>query len=201
MRGQQRFSVAHVAGRIAVGYALLASLATALAVALREGVPWEYSTPWVRFEPLTAVGISAALGLLLAGLVVLGTRFTVARYSWARQLHMELRPIAHGLKLPQIMLIAGFSSLGEELLFRGLLQPWIGWILASLVFGFAHQASGKSRWIWVGWATVVGFGFGAIFELTGSLVGPLVAHAVVNAVNLTFLRNHDPELHASEGVA
>ena len=34
------FSVAPMAGRIAVGYAVLASLAVALAVALRDGVPW-----------------------------------------------------------------------------------------------------------------------------------------------------------------
>ena len=28
--------------------------------------------------------------------------------------------------------------------------------------------------------------------LTGSLVGPLLAHAIVNAANLTYLRDHDP---------
>jgi membrane protease YdiL (CAAX protease family) len=51
---------------------------------------------------------------------------------------------------------------------------------------------GPSRWVWAGWATVVGLMLGAIFALTGSLVGPLLAHAVINAANLAYLRDHDP---------
>ena len=31
-----------------------------------------------------------------------------------------------------------------------------------------------------------------MFALTGSLLGPIVAHAIVNGYNLMFLRNHDP---------
>jgi hypothetical protein len=38
---------------------------------------------------------------------------------------------------------------------------------------------------------------GAIFALTGSLVGPLLAHAIVNAANLTWLRDHDPAYRAA----
>jgi membrane protease YdiL (CAAX protease family) len=40
---------------------------------------------------------------------------------------------------------------------------------------------------------LVGLALGALFELTGSLLGPLAAHALVNGVNLSFLKNHDPE--------
>jgi hypothetical protein len=187
-----RFSAASLAGRIAVGYALLASLATALAVALREGVPWQHDAPWLDLAPLEALGASSGLGVVLALLVVAGTRVSVARFSWAQRLHIELRPIAHGLSLAQIALVAGFSSLGEELLFRGLLQPWLGLLPTSVIFGICHQIPGQSRWVWVCWATFVGMAFGAIFALTGSLVGALLAHAIINAMNLTFLRDHDP---------
>jgi hypothetical protein len=31
-----------------------------------------------------------------------------------------------------------------------------------------------------------------MFQLTGSLVGPLVAHALVNFLNLSYLKHHDP---------
>jgi hypothetical protein len=42
--------------------------------------------------------------------------------------------------------------------------------------------------------------FGAIFAATGSLLGPLLAHAVINAVNLIYLRDHDPlASRAAEG--
>jgi hypothetical protein len=192
MDWRPRFSIAGMAGPIAVGYALLASLATALALALREGVPWELTDPWVRLAPLEAQVLSAVLGLAVAALVIVGTRVSVGRTAWAQRLHLDLRPIAHGLSPWQIVLIAGFSSLGEELLFRGLLQPWVGALPAAVVFGLCHQVSGPARWVWVCWATAVGLAFGAIFGLTGSLLGPLLSHAIINAVNLTFLRDHDP---------
>ena len=189
-----------MAGRIAVGYALLASLAVALAVALREGVPWLHPEPWVAMSPGLGLAASAGLGLVLALLVIGGTRLTVSHLAWAQRLHIDLRPIAHGLSLGQIVLIALFSSLGEELLFRGLLQPWLGLLPTSVVFGLCHQMPGPARWVWVCWATFVGMAFGAIFAFTGSLLGPVLAHAVINAVNLVYLRDHDPMRRDPSGV-
>jgi membrane protease YdiL (CAAX protease family) len=193
--GRIRFGDASLnlaAGRIAVGYAMLASLATALALALQDGVPWEHPEPWLELSMGAALGMSAGLGLALALVLILATRICVNRFDWARSLHVELRPVAHGLSNSRIVLIAGFSSLGEELLFRGLLQPWLGLVLAALLFGAVHQIPGPSRWVWVGWATVVGFALGAMFSATGSLLGPMLAHAVINAVNLAYLRDHEP---------
>lgn len=190
--GSVRFSVASMAGRIAVGYALLASLAIALAIALRDGTPWIYPAPWLSLDPWVAQGASAGLGVLFALLVIIGTRITVAHFAWAQRLHLELRPMAHGLTAWQIVSIAFFSSLGEELLFRGLLQPWLTLLPTAVLFGLCHQVPGEARWVWACWATAVGLALGAIFAATGSLLGPLLAHAVINAINLTFLRDHDP---------
>jgi membrane protease YdiL (CAAX protease family) len=178
--------------QIAVAYALLAMVATALALALRDGVPWVHPDPWFPAPLAVSLPLSATLGLAVAALLIVMTRLTVPRFVWARRLHEELRPVARDFTAGQILLIAGLSSLGEELLFRGLLTPWIGVIPGALLFGLAHQMKGPSRWVWAGWATAVGLGLGAIFALTGSLVGPLLAHAVVNAVNLVYLRDHDP---------
>jgi membrane protease YdiL (CAAX protease family) len=180
------------ANRVAAGYALLATLATALALGLREGVPWVYPDPWFPAPPVVALTTSAVLGLALAVAIVFLTRVAVTRFAWAQQLHAELRPVARDLGLGQILIVAGLSSLGEELLFRGLLVPWLGVIISAALFGLAHQIRGPSRWVWIGWATVMGAALGAIFAATGSLVGPLIAHAVINAVNLTYLRDHDP---------
>lgn len=181
-----------MAGPIAGGYALLASLATALAIALRDGVPWAMPEPWLPLATIEGVAASTAMGLAVALVVILGTRVTVNRYAWAQRLHLDLRPMAHGMSSVHIVLIAFFSSLGEELLFRGLLQPWIGVLPTAVVFGLCHQMPGQAKWVWVCWATAVGLAFGLIFAATGSLVGALVAHAVINGVNLTFLRDHDP---------
>jgi membrane protease YdiL (CAAX protease family) len=89
-------------------------------------------------------------------------------------------------------MLAGLSSLGEELLFRGLLTPYFGVLGSAALFGLAHQIKGRSRWVWVAWASAVGLALGAIFAATGTLVGPLLAHAIVNAANLAYLRDHDP---------
>ncbi|WP_437673348.1 CPBP family intramembrane glutamic endopeptidase [Sorangium sp. So ce131] len=178
--------------RAASGYLVLAVLATSLALVLRDGAPWIHPSPWLPMPFWPALLSSAVLGLTLAAVVVLMTR-VAARFTWARRLHAELRPVARDLSFGQVLLLAGLSSLGEELLFRGLLTPLLGVPLSALLFGLAHQIRGPSRWVWVAWALVVGLGLGAIFAATGSLVGPFLAHAVVNAVNLSYLRDHDPD--------
>lgn len=185
------------ATQVAVGYAMLGVLATALSLALREGMPWEHPEPWLRLSVPVRHLSSGVLGTAFAVLLVALTRAMVGRFAFARRLHSELRPVAVAMSPSQILLVAGLSSLGEELLFRGLLAPTLGLVPQALLFGFAHQIRGPSRWVWVGWASAVGLGLGAIFAATGSLVGPLVCHAVVNAVNLSFLRDHDPDAEPS----
>ena len=136
---------------------------------------------------------SLALGVCFGLLVAVTTRVCVRRFAWAKNLHRELRPLTRGLTGMGIFWLAVTSSLGEELLFRGLLQPWLGVWFQALLFGVLHQLAGTSRWVWAGWATLVGFVLGLIFALTGSLAGPLVAHALINGLNLSYLRSHDTE--------
>lgn len=179
--------------RVAAAYALLACFAGSLSFVLRDGAPWVHPSPWMPATPLTAALTSALFGIATAAIVVVSTRFAVGRYAWAQRLHTELRPVAQDLTIGQILLLAGLSSLGEEILFRGLMTPALGVIVSSVLFGVLHQVRGPSRWVWMVWATAVGLVLGLIFVATGSLVGPLVAHAVVNAVNLGYLREHDPK--------
>ena len=152
-----------------------------------------YPDPWFSLSARKSHAASAALGLGAALIVISATRLLVAHAGWARRLHADLRPIARDFSASQVLLVAGLSSLGEELLFRGLLAPIIGVVLSSLIFGLAHQIRTASRWAWVAWATIVGLMLGSIFAATGSLVGALLAHALINAANLSFLRDHDPE--------
>lgn len=184
--------------RIAAAYALLACFAGSLSFVLRDDAPWVHPKPWINAPPLTAILTSALCGIATSAVVVVSTRFVVERFAWAQRLHAELRPVAQELTVGQIFLLAGLSSLGEEVLFRGLMTPTLGILISSLVFGVLHQVRGPSRWVWIGWATLVGLVLGTIFAATGSLVGPLLAHAVVNAVNLGYLRDHDPDAHQQE---
>ena len=179
-------------GRIAAAYAALCLVA--LALAWPHGSPLHYPRGAGSAAPSDGSGDwwSVGLGVAFGALVVFTSRFTVQRYTWARRLHLELRPFARTLSPTAVIVLALLSSAGEELLFRRVLQPWMGLWPQALVFGLVHQLPGRSRWVWVAWAFGVGLALGALFEGTGSLLGPLAAHALVNGVNLTFLKRHDP---------
>ena len=189
-------------GRFAGAYALMGGVALALIWA--RGTPllhpqptrhlsWRYLDEFVLDDGSAHV-CSLAAGLGFGLIVVALSRFSVQRFVWARRLHRELRPFACGLDTTGIVALALLSAAGEELLFRGLLQPWMGLWPQALLFGLVHQMPGPSRWIWVSWAFCVGLVLGVLFELTGSLLGPIAAHALVNGLNLQFLKSHEPAL-------
>jgi len=180
-------------GRFAAAYALLGIASGSVALVWGKGSPLHHPDPWLHLTPLDGHGYSLAVGLAFSALVVVTTRAMVSRVSWARALHRQLRPIATGISFTGIGVLAILSALGEEVFFRGLLQPWIGLVPQALLFGLLHQVPGRSRWVWATWATLVGLALGAMFALTGSLVGPVVAHAIINGLNLSYLKRHDPD--------
>jgi uncharacterized protein len=184
---------------VVVVYALLGLLGWVLSAAFGDGRPWTHDAAWWQLDEPLRSAVSLVFGLVLAAFLVTSTRFAVQRFAFAQQLHADLRPVARSLTLPSVLVIALLSSIGEELFFRGFLTPRIGVLAQALIFGVAHQVRGPSRWVWVAWATAVGICFGALFLLTGSLLGAVAAHAAVNGYNLLFLRDHDPSPKARLG--
>ncbi len=147
------------------------------------------SDAWLPLTRPMGHGLSLVLGVVLGVLTVVATRSFVRRWTWARALHADLRPAVSNASEGTIVVLGISSALGEELFFRGLLATTFGLVASSLAFGLLHQMRGRVRWVWAGWATVMGFLFGAIFLATGSLLGALVAHAAINIANLRFLRD------------
>ena len=180
-------------GHFAAAYAFLGVASAAVALVWRTGSPFVHPAPILALGAPTSHLYSVLLGAVLGAAIVMSTRISVARFEWARRLHRELRPVARAMSGTGIVALALLSALGEELLFRGLLQPWIGIVPQAILFGLLHQVRGSSRWVWVVWAIVVGVVLGAIYSVTGSLAGPIVAHALVNGLNLAYLKAHDPE--------
>ena len=177
---------------VLVAYTSLGLLAWGLSAAFGNGNPWSHGAPLIVLDEPVRTGVSVLLGLALAAMLVASTRIAVQRFAFARQLHSDLRPVAQSLAVQSVVLIAVLSSFGEELFFRGFLAPRLGILAQALIFGMVHQVRGPSRWVWVAWASLVGVCFGFLFLLTGSLIGPIAAHAAVNGYNLIFLRDHDP---------
>lgn len=177
----------------AAAYFVTGVLSAAIAWLWRNGSPFEHPDPWLVLPSGVGHIYSFLLGSTFGALVIVLTRVAVQHFKWAQKLHREFRPIARSLTGTGIAVLSVFSAVGEELLFRGLLQPFLGLWLSAALFGFVHQMPGSSRWVWVTWATAVGLVLGLIFQLTGSLAGCIAAHALINAINLVYLKSHDPE--------
>jgi len=137
--------------------------------------------------------VSLVGGAALAFATVKATRFFVQTWSWARALHNDLRPAVRHSGTVTLVVLGVASAASEELFFRGLLATTFGLIVSSLAFGLLHQTRGRMRWVWAGWATVMGVLFGSLFLATGSLLGPLLAHAAINVANLRYIRDTDVE--------
>ncbi len=95
-----------------------------------------------------------------------------------------LTPLGKSLTLGEIGMLAMLSGLSEEIFFRGTVQGEIGIIGASLLFGLLHPLN----WSYVIWAASVGFAFGALYQLTGSLLPPIICHGGYNLAALLYLR-------------
>jgi membrane protease YdiL (CAAX protease family) len=130
------------------------------------------------------LGAAPVLGGLL-GLGVVGlTRLATRHYQWARELHTSFRDLLGPLMLRDIVILALASSIGEELLFRGALLPWMGVWLQAIVFALLHIGPGKRFLPWTASALVLGLAFGFLARWTGNLGGPIAAHFAINFLNL-----------------
>ena len=138
--------------------------------------------------PSAAMLLLGPLAGLALGLAVVGlTRFATARFQWARDLHVSFRDLLGPLALRDIMILALASSVGEELLFRGALLPWLGVWAQALVFALLHVGPGKRFLPWTLSALVLGAAFGELAVRTGSLGGPIAAHFAINFLNLRYI--------------
>jgi membrane protease YdiL (CAAX protease family) len=131
--------------------------------------------------------LDLAAGALAAGIVIFLTREFTRRSRWGEELARELGSLLGPLALADCLLLAAASGVAEEALFRGALQPRVGLVAASLIFGLAHFAPKRELVPWTVFSIGAGFLLGALFDATGNLLAPVVAHVLINAVNLRMI--------------
>lgn len=131
--------------------------------------------------------LSPLLGLALGLLVVLTWRVAVRRYAWAQQLHRDFRGVLGPMPHREILILALASAVGEEFLFRGALQPWIGIWPQAVIFAMLHIGPGRRSLPWTLSSLLLGAGFGYMVAWTGDLGGAITAHFVINYLNLQFI--------------
>lgn len=174
-----------VATYLAGGAAALA-LRAALGVARPAAVPiaWSFSElPW------------AAAGLLA---YILYNRIVVSRIvrrlpggtellTWMSRRVLKM---FGALPLGTLLGMALLAGIGEEIVFRGWLQPVLGLWLTSLLFAVLHFPPTEYRWSSpLTWGMIaiylpVAVGIGALFAWRGNLLAPILTHAASDALGL-----------------
>ena len=84
--------------------------------------------------------------------------------------------------------LALLSSVGEELLFRGAIQPFAGLLITSILFGLLHMGPDGRLSSWSLWAFLAGLLLGWIYEATGSLWPPVAVHFCMNFFSMLRLQ-------------
>jgi uncharacterized protein len=169
------------------GLALLAvSLAWLLRVPLADQIPrWGAALAWA-----VARGLAVTVPMLAVFWWLM---------QWDRPALRQLREQVQWLigemfpdaRLGQLALVALLAGVGEELLFRGVIQsilidwtnPIAGLLLSGLAFGAAHALS-KLYFLL---ATLIGIVFGWLVLEYNDLVAPMVAHSVYDFVALVYI--------------
>ncbi len=145
------------------------------------------------------------LGGLLATLPLVAALLGLGRLrpDWFEAVERLVQPLIdtlfRGRGAGPVLLVAALAGLGEELLFRGVLQaalvevlgPVAALVVAALVFGLVHALS----WAYFAMASLMGLYLGALFLLTGNLLLPVIVHAVYDAIAIAILLGRPPPAH------
>jgi len=140
-----------------------------------------------------AWGALASLPLL--ALLWLGIRWPLPAWRKVLQVIDELLvPLFRSCSLLDMAIIALLAGLGEEMLFRGVLQQavadwiggntgvWVGLVVASVLFGLAHSITR----LYVVLATLIGLYLGGLWLFSDNLLVPITTHAVYDFLALVY---------------
>jgi len=168
-----------------VFYGALGAVAVAWRVGLQGRSLWVAPGASVRWLRDPALGALAAALVIFASAVLSRRSRVGARL--ARSLAVRLGPLAPH----KCWILALASGLAEEAFFRGALQPAVGFVAASILFAAAHFVPRRDLAPWSAFSLAAGLLLGWLYQATGNLTAPVVAHVLVNGVNLNRLvREH-----------
>lgn len=122
-------------------------------------------------------------------------------------LHEVLGPPLTQCRWYDLVFVALLAGCSEELLFRGVLQSWIGrWsalgglLASSVVFGLAHAITPTYAVL----AGLLGIYLGVLFTITGqeNLIAPILCHALYDLVAFFVVRqSHVARGHSARRAA
>ena len=109
-----------------------------------------------------------------------------------REVEQVVQEMFAGCRWVEFALVSLAAGIGEEILFRGVLQPlaiqwtvpWIGVVVVALLFGLAHALTPAYFLA----ATVIGVYFGWLALAYNDLIAPIVTHAFYDFFALSFIQ-------------
>ena len=138
----------------------------------------------------TLIALVATLILLISNIIAV---FVLPKYitllKSLREAYDEVSALVVEADIPSIIAIALISGFAEELLFRGILQPLLGIVFASLIFGFLHVGNKKLLSYGI-YAVFIGYYLGSLLIFTGSLWPPILVHILNNAFAVPFMKRN-----------
>lgn len=147
----------------------------------------------LRVEAVLPFAWGLAAAVVLGAAVVALSRWLARHTAWGARLHAEFLAVLGGLDSRQILLLALLSAAGEEVIFRGVLQPRLGLWVATLLFGLLHVPVRRSLVPWTLFALAIGLVLGLLTEWSGSLWPAILLHFLVNYFNLHDLARPRPD--------
>jgi len=96
----------------------------------------------------------------------------------------EVGAIFRNSSINDLIVISLLAGIGEEFLFRGVIQVKFGIVFASILFGLLHFVSPAYAIV----TTVMGFYLGAVFQISGGLLAPVIIHFLYDLAALVYLR-------------
>jgi len=179
-----------IVARVIAFEAGLGVLAVVLAWAL--GIPF---VDQLLVNPKTATwGIAGAVPMAVVMAILAAIPWSPSREILVRVRDL-VTPLFRESTLLQLGVVALAAGVGEELLFRGVIQtvatPVLGAaaaiVLTSLVFGLVHALTP----LYAVLAAFISAYLGWMMVATGSLVPPIVAHAIYDWIALVYIVRYD----------
>ena len=135
-----------------------------------------------------AIGGVAAGGFAVVNLYLLCRAPAVPGVVAVRRFYRDtLRPLFGAIGFREVVVISVAAGVGEELFFRGVVQPELGLVPTSIIFGVLHMG-GRGTVAFGCWVAIMGSVLGWLALWTEGLLAPVVAHIAYDAAALAYIR-------------
>lgn len=174
---------------------LIVGISLVYLVVLIVGITWCYFGDIPLLKTMDPIIIAGELlwSTAVGGLLVLLIGIVRWKTHVFDNLEGAVRSRLGNLTRKGVLYLSLFSSVAEELFFRGAIQtslsrisdsPTLGLLITSILFGMLHMGRDRSYIPWTIFAVGSGLVLGYGFMLTGNILVPILIHFLINGVNM-----------------